>query len=250
MPGLEIRYLGLQHRRPDGEEQGRPPGHGPAHQPRRTRRQGVRLRRPQPLYSLVPATITGHSNSFFNKYGDPSVSKAKTLLSKAGITTPVKLTLHYTTDHYGAATKQEFEDLKKQLNDSGLFDVTIQGAPWDTFRPAEQERRVRRLRHGLVPGLPGRRQLPGAVPRQGQLPQSPYANAKIIGSLIPESRREADRLTASTSLTEIQDIVADDVPCCRCGRATSTSPRATTSRAPSGRSTPPRRCSSGNSAAV
>jgi peptide/nickel transport system substrate-binding protein len=41
---------------------------------------------------------------------------------------------------------------------------------------------------------------------------SPYTNNQIIGTLIPESRREADRLTASKSLSEIQDIVADDVP--------------------------------------
>ncbi|CAM5547340.1 Peptide-binding protein OS=Streptomyces alboniger OX=132473 GN=CP975_06460 PE=3 SV=1 [Streptomyces alboniger] len=45
-----------------------------------------------PLFSLVPTTITGHANSFFNKYGDPSVSKARALLSKANVTTPVKTT--------------------------------------------------------------------------------------------------------------------------------------------------------------
>jgi peptide/nickel transport system substrate-binding protein len=93
----------------------------------------------EPLYSLVPASLTGHTNSFFNKYSDPSTAKSKALLTQADITTPVKLTLHYTTDHYGSATKQEFETLRKQLNDSGLFDVTIQGHPWATFRPAEQK---------------------------------------------------------------------------------------------------------------
>jgi peptide/nickel transport system substrate-binding protein len=66
----------------------------------------------EPLYSLVPAGIAGHSNSFFNKYGDPSISKAKPILDRADITVPVKLTLHYTTDHYGAATKNEFEVLQ------------------------------------------------------------------------------------------------------------------------------------------
>ncbi len=91
----------------------------------------------EPLYSMVPASVTGHSNSFFNKYGDPSVAKAKAQLEDAGVETPVKLTMHYTTDHYGAATKQEFEVLQKQLNDSGLFDVAVEGQPWDKFRPAE-----------------------------------------------------------------------------------------------------------------
>lgn len=94
----------------------------------------------EPLYSMVPATITGHSNSFFNKYGDPSVTKAKAMMAAANITTPVKLTLNYTTDHYGPATKDEFVQLQKQLNDSGLFDVSIKGTPGQ--RSARPSRRA------------------------------------------------------------------------------------------------------------
>jgi peptide/nickel transport system substrate-binding protein len=41
---------------------------------------------------------------------------------------------------------------------------------------------------------------------------SPYANSQIRNSLIPQSRREADRLAAVDSLTRIQDTVAEDVP--------------------------------------
>ncbi len=57
---------------------------------------------------MVPASVTGKANSFFSKYGDPSTPKAEALLAKANITAPVKLTLHYTTDPYGPATKEEF----------------------------------------------------------------------------------------------------------------------------------------------
>ena len=55
---------GPQGHRPDR----RPAGAGPAtstHAPR------------EPLYSMVPQGITGHTNSFFNLYGDPSVSAAQ-----------------------------------------------------------------------------------------------------------------------------------------------------------------------------
>src|SRR5690606_22351039 len=93
----------------------------------------------EPLYSLVPATVTGHSNSFFNQYGDPDPAKARELLEDAGISTPVELTLHYNTDHYGPGTKAEFEQLKKQLDASGLFRIDIKGHPWSTYRPAGQE---------------------------------------------------------------------------------------------------------------
>ncbi|MEV5439208.1 ABC transporter substrate-binding protein [Streptomyces sp. NPDC052682] len=166
----------------------------------------------EPLYSLVPASITGHSNSFFNKYGDPSVPKAKALLARAGITTPVKLTLHYTTDHYGPATKQEFELLRKQLNDSGLFDVSIQGAPWSTFRPAEQKGEYDVYGMGWFPDFPDADNFLAPFLDKDNFLGSPYANSRIRNELIPQSRREADRLSAEGSLTAIQDIVANDVP--------------------------------------
>ncbi|WP_200302713.1 ABC transporter substrate-binding protein [Streptomyces adelaidensis] len=166
----------------------------------------------EPLFSLVPAGITGHSNSFFDKYGDPDIAKAKSTLAEAGVTTPVKLTLHYTTDHYGAATKKEFELLKKQLDDSGLFDVTIKGAPWSTFRPAEQEGEYAVYGMGWFPDFPDADNYLAPFLDKDNFLGSPYANKEIRGKLIPESRREADRLTAVDSLASIQDIVADDVP--------------------------------------
>jgi peptide/nickel transport system substrate-binding protein len=166
----------------------------------------------EPLYSLVPAAVTGHSNSFFNKYGTPSVAKARMLLAKAGITTPVKLTLHYTTDHYGSATKQEFEILQKQLNGSGLFSVTIQGHPWDKFRPAELKGAYDVYGMGWFPDFPDADNFLAPFLDKDNFLKSPYANDAIRRSLIPQSRREADRLNAAKSLTEIQDAVAEDVP--------------------------------------
>ncbi|MET7695663.1 ABC transporter substrate-binding protein [Streptomyces sp. NPDC005483] len=166
----------------------------------------------QPLYSLVPASVVGHSNSFFNKYGDPNVEKARTLLDKAGITTPVKLTLHYTSDHYGPATKQEFEVLQKQLNDSGLFDVSIQGHLWSTFRPAEQKGAYDVYGMGWFPDFPDADNFLAPFLDKDNTLGSPYSNAAIQDTLIPESRRQTDRLAATESLTKIQDDVAQDVP--------------------------------------
>ncbi|MET7473971.1 ABC transporter substrate-binding protein [Streptomyces sp. NPDC005648] len=166
----------------------------------------------EPLYSLVPASITGHSNSFFNKYGDPSTAKAKALLTKANITTPVKLTLHYTTDHYGSATEKEFKVLQTQLNSSGLFDVSIKGDPWSTFVPAERKGQYDVWGMGWFPDFPDADNYLAPFLDTDNFLKLPYKNNKIINTLIPESRREADRLAASSSLTTIQDLVADDVP--------------------------------------
>ncbi|MDL5200573.1 ABC transporter substrate-binding protein [Streptomyces sp. ALI-76-A] len=166
----------------------------------------------EPLYSMVPASITGHSNAFFNTYGDPNTAKAKSLLNQANITTPVKLTMHYTTDHYGPATKQEFEVLQKQLNDSKLFDVDIKGTPWDTFRPAEQKGAYDVYGMGWFPDFPDADNYLAPFLDADNTIGSPYVNNEIRKTLIPESRRESDRIAAATSLNDIQDIVADDVP--------------------------------------
>ncbi|MBA2812426.1 peptide-binding protein [Streptomyces sp. KM273126] len=166
----------------------------------------------QPLYSMVPASITGHSNAFFNKYGEPSKAKAKATLTDAGINTPVKLTLNYTTDHYGAATKPEFEQLQKQLNDSGLFDVDIKGASWDKFQPAERDGEYAVFGYGWFPDYPDAETYLSPFLDKDNFLRLPYANNEIRGTLLPEARREADRLTASDSINDIQDIVAEDVP--------------------------------------
>ncbi|KRD16198.1 MULTISPECIES: ABC transporter substrate-binding protein [unclassified Streptomyces] len=166
----------------------------------------------EPLYSLVPASLTGHSNSFVNTYGEPNVGKAKAMLADADITKPVKLTLNYTTDHYGPATKQEFEVLQKQLNDSGLFDVTLKGTAWDAFVPAERKGEYAVWGMGWFPDFPDADNFVAPFLDKDNFLKSPYTNGDIIDTLIPASRREADRQSATKSLTEIQDIVAKDVP--------------------------------------
>ncbi|MER6924465.1 ABC transporter substrate-binding protein, partial [Streptomyces spiralis] len=209
MPGLEIRYLAFNTDAPSVKSKA----------VRQAMAQVVNRSelvakvygtQAEPLFSLVPAAVTGHSNSFFNKYGDPNVTKAKSLLSKADITTPVKLTLHYTTDHYGSATKKEFEILQEQLNSSGLFDVSIQGTPWGQFRPAEQKGQYEVYGMGWFPDFPDPDNFLAPFLDKDNFLGSPYANSDIRNTLIPQSRREADR--GSSSLTTIQNIVATDVP--------------------------------------
>jgi peptide/nickel transport system substrate-binding protein len=211
MPGLEIRYLGFD-------------TDAPVVKSKAVRQAIAQIvdrsalvskvygSQAEPLYSMVPATVTGHSNSFFNKYGDPSTAKAKALLTRAGIATPVKLTLHYTTDHYGPATRKEFEVLKQQLDASGLFDVTLKGTPWGTFNTAERKGEYAVYGMGWFPDFPDADNYIAPFLDKDNTLNSPYANSTIRNNLIPASRREADRLAAAKSLTEIQDIVADDVP--------------------------------------
>ncbi|MEU9863456.1 ABC transporter substrate-binding protein [Streptomyces sp. NPDC047971] len=166
----------------------------------------------QPLYSLIPSSVTGHSTAFFDSYGEPSTKKATGILSKAGITKPVKVTLHYTTDHYGSGTKKEFEALRDQLNATGLFDVTVQGAEWSTFRPAQKRGDYAVYGLGWFPDFPDPDNYVAPFLDADNFLNTPYVNASVRDQLIPQSRRSADRNAASSVFGQIQKIVAKDVP--------------------------------------
>ncbi|MFD9036208.1 ABC transporter substrate-binding protein [Streptomyces sp. NPDC059567] len=166
----------------------------------------------QPLYSLIPSSVTGHSTAFFDSYGEPSTKKAEGILSKAGITKPVKVTLHYTTDHYGSGTQKEFEALRDQLNATGLFDVTVQGSEWSTFRPAQKRGDYAVYGLGWFPDFPDPDNYVAPFLDADNFLNTPYVNASVREQLIPQSRRSADRNAASAVFGQIQKIVAKDVP--------------------------------------
>ena len=87
-----------------------------------------------PLYSFVPEGLTGATESLKDLYGDgnggPDADKAKQALTDAGVTTPVELSLQYTTDHYGPSSGDEYALIKDQLESSGLFKVNLQTTEW------------------------------------------------------------------------------------------------------------------------
>src|SRR3954470_21478913 len=87
-----------------------------------------------PLYSFVPEGLTGAITPLKDAYGDgnggPDADKAKQALSAAGVTTPVELSLQYTTDHYGPSSGDEYALIKDQLESSGLFKVNLQSTEY------------------------------------------------------------------------------------------------------------------------
>lgn len=166
----------------------------------------------EPLYSLIPSGIAAHTNSFYNKYGEPGTAKAEAILRAAGVPTPVKLTLHYTTDHFGATTAAEFEALRKQFNDTGLFDVDIEGTAWSEFRPAQVRGDYAVYGFGWFPDFPDPDNYTAPFLDRNNFLNSPYTSALAQDTLIPRTRRETDRAAAAKTFQRLQDIVADDVP--------------------------------------
>ncbi|WP_193776114.1 ABC transporter substrate-binding protein [Streptomyces sp. E2N166] len=163
-----------------------------------------------PLYSMVPKGLTGHTTGFFDDYGDPSVPKAREILTDAGITEPVPLTLWYTSDRYGSETAQEFKEIKRQLEASELFTVTLENRPWKTYVEGYQKGEYPVFGRGWSPDFPDAENfIAPFVGKQNAL-GTPYLAPEITGELLPRSRRESDRANVEKEFERAQQILVND----------------------------------------
>ncbi|MFB6437993.1 ABC transporter substrate-binding protein [Streptomyces sp. NPDC056411] len=166
-----------------------------------------------PLFSMVPTGLTGHINSFFNKYGNPNVAAARKTLRDANITTPVKFTLTYTTSHYGSSTAKEVRALQQQFNSTKLFDVSVKGIDsWQQYRTDAVAGKYSVYSMGWFPDIPDADNYIAPFIGKQNFLGSPYRNGKIESQLIPASRQQSDRNAAAADFKQVQDIFADDVP--------------------------------------
>ncbi len=90
----------------------------------------------RPLYSMIPQGVTDATQPFKDQFGTtPNKAKAKSELQGAGVKAPLTLNIEYTTDHYGPTSDQEYNEIKRQLENTGLFKVNLQSAAYTTYSP-------------------------------------------------------------------------------------------------------------------
>ncbi|MFJ2832297.1 ABC transporter substrate-binding protein [Streptomyces sp. NPDC087263] len=164
----------------------------------------------EPLYSMVPKGLTGHTVGFFDDYGYPSTSKARQILLEAGITERVPLTFWYTTDRYGSETAPEFRELKRQLEVSGLFTVTLKSRPWKTYEEGYRKGEYPVFGRGWFPDFPDAENFIAPFVGEENALGTPYPSPYITNNLLPESRRETDRGAVDKEFEEAQQILVDD----------------------------------------
>ncbi|MFJ2113006.1 MULTISPECIES: ABC transporter substrate-binding protein [unclassified Streptomyces] len=165
----------------------------------------------EPLYSMVPKGIATHATSFFDVFGQPDVAKAKGFLTDAGITLPVPLTFWYTTDRYGSGTAGEFNELKRQLDASGLFTVTLRSKPWKEFQTGYQKGEYPVFGRGWFPDFPDPDNFVAPFVGKDNALSTPYESPEITGQLLPQSRRVGDRAAVGKQFQRAQQIFVEDV---------------------------------------
>ncbi|MGP3925734.1 ABC transporter substrate-binding protein [Streptomyces sp. 8N616] len=167
----------------------------------------------KPLYSIVPAGITGHNTAFFDTYGDrPQRGKAEAALRSAGIYDKVKLTLWATPVRYGPGTLPAFKEIAQQLNASGLFDATVESADLEKYEKGIERGKYGVYVKGWVPDYPDPDNFTAPFFGHGNVLANHYDSERIIKQLIPTTAAESNRAATDASFHELQNIVADELP--------------------------------------
>ncbi|MFJ8130537.1 ABC transporter substrate-binding protein [Streptomyces hydrogenans] len=162
----------------------------------------------EPLYSLIPQGFVGHSTAFYDRYPAPDQAKAAKLLKDAGVQTPVEFTFGYRQD---ATYKAETVEIKKQLEETGLFEVKLVEADWPTFQKGYASGAYDVYTVGWLPDFPDSDSFTAPLVGTGNALANGYSS-KTVDKLITDTQQYSDRSRTTRDFKVIQDEIAKDVP--------------------------------------
>jgi len=165
-----------------------------------------------PLYSTLPHAVAGAKESFKDAFGDPDPAKAKQILADAGVTTPVSLDGWYTPTHYGPVEVDLWNEIKRQLEASGLFKVKLDSTEWDQYKDeAFAKHTYYFYGMGWFPDYPDGDNYLSPFMRDGGFFQNGYTSKSVDDALDTEIK-ESDEDKRTEAFGVVQDAEAKDVP--------------------------------------
>ncbi|MBB1252193.1 ABC transporter substrate-binding protein [Streptomyces sp. OF3] len=173
----------------------------------------VYRRTAEPLYSVVPAGITGHNTAFFDRYGErPDRTKAQAALRSAGIEGKAKLTLYSPPERYGPDTTREMEAIAKQLNASGLFEAQAKVVELERYEKDVAAGKYPVYVRGWIPDYPDPDNFVDPFFGKDSILGNGYESGRIAGELLPRTAAQSNRAQTVEDFGAIQDQIARDVP--------------------------------------
>jgi peptide/nickel transport system substrate-binding protein len=167
----------------------------------------------EPLYSLVPVGLAGHQDSFKTAYGEaPNKAEAQKVLQQAGVQTPVRAEIWWTPTHYGDSSADEYAEIKRALDGSDLFQVTLKSTEWDQYSEASATDQYPIFQLGWFPDYPDADNYttPFYHSKDNFLNHH-YANPQM-DKLLADQKASTDQAERERFFQQIQEIAAEDVP--------------------------------------
>ena len=165
-----------------------------------------------PLYSMVPAGLDGHLDIYKSEYGaTPDKAKAQAELQKAGVQTPVKLQIWWTPSHYGALSGDEYTELKRQFEGSGLFNVDLQSTEWEQYSANCLANKCPIFQLGWFPDYPDTDNYVAQFYGSTSFLNNHYANPQI-DKLVADEKGSTDAAQRTADFKKIQQLSVADNP--------------------------------------
>ncbi len=166
----------------------------------------------EPLWSMVPAGFGGHVDAFSTEYGDaPDPAAAASVLSDAGVSTPVPIEIWWTPTHYGDFSADEYSEIKRSLEADGLFKVTLKSTEWDTYTTAAFTDQYPTYQLGWFPDyLDADNYVSSFYSSQSFL--NDHFDNKQVDKLLAQERASSDQAEREKIFEKIQQIGAQEIP--------------------------------------
>jgi peptide/nickel transport system substrate-binding protein len=165
-----------------------------------------------PLYSMVPQGLEFATEAFKDEYGEaPDVDAARQELEQAGVQTPVDLEVWWTPSHYGPASGDEYAEIKRQLDESGLFNVTLKSTEWNQYSEAAFTDKYPQYQLGWFPDYPDADDYTSPFYSEDSFLNHHYSNPEME-RLLAEEKATTDEAERTEAFDRIQQIGAEDAP--------------------------------------
>jgi peptide/nickel transport system substrate-binding protein len=173
----------------------------------------------QPLLSPVPDQVPGHTAVFSER----NLAQAQALLTLAGYSqaNPLAIDFWYVNDgRYSPLEETYANRIKAQLEETGIFEVTLNGAPWEVFQIQINQCGYEAYLLGWpappTPGRPANYLDPSSwtdffVENTDRFFCSNYESEAMAG-LLAAARADLDSAARLEIYGDIQQLWAEDIP--------------------------------------
>jgi peptide/nickel transport system substrate-binding protein len=165
-----------------------------------------------PLYTMVPNGLAGAEPVYKTTFGaSPDKAKAAQELQQAGVKTPVNLQIWWTPTHYGSLSGDEYTEIKRQLEASGLFKIDLQSTEWNQYTGNCLADKCPIYQLGWFPDYPDTDDYVGQFFGSSSFLNDHYSNSQV-DALLKAEEGTTDQAKRVADFKKIQEIAVGDAP--------------------------------------